>query len=164
MGMWGGTWPSETHPTCHASGARNRGYRSTTPEGREWSVPGHGRIDLEAPPVDATREVPGGADADPAEELDGRGAPHAVVAEHDDLAIGIDGVGESLELAERDEARARDARDRVLPGLAHVEEGDFFPAPQPPRELARLDLGVIRVVGMRLALVRLRDVRGGARY
>ena len=69
------------------------------------------------------------------------------MAEHDDLAVGIDGVCLLLELAERDEPGAGNAGGGVLPGLAHVEERYPLAAVQSLRELPRLDL---RKLGVRI--------------
>ena len=65
-----------------------------------------------------------------------------MVTVDDDLVLRVELACTLYKLPHRDEQRAFETRDRVLPRLAHIEQGDRPALPQPTPETFRIELEV----------------------
>src|SRR2546425_613640 len=103
---------------------------AAAPEGRArgaTSVARQGGIDLLGPAVDAASEAADIAEAARGEHQRRLQAADAVVAVDDGGAVAIELAQPLLELAQRDQEGARQAHERLLPALAHVDELGLLP-------------------------------------
>src|SRR5207237_1154275 len=104
-----------------------------------FSVARDGRVDLFRPAVYAAREVVDFREALAREEGADLRAAHPVVAHEDRLPLAVERGRPLVEEAEREEARALDARQLVLLRLAHVNQERLVAAPQALGELGGCD-------------------------
>ena len=89
------------------------------------SVTGYGRIDLQAPQVDATAHALSGSDTLFPQPIDHGQAAHPVMAEHYYAGLigrGFDGLQTSGHGIHRDEVRSFNAADGVLHWLPHIDQ------------------------------------------
>src|SRR3990172_70761 len=136
-------------PAISAAFRRLSGGRSSvtraTPAPRStrssaMSVAAEGAIDGERPGVDAAPEVHRG-EALPAQPLDHRGGADAMVAVDDRLARRIQLVRPQRQLVHRDQPRAGERADLILPRLPNVEERGSVSVVQARLQRLRRDLG-----------------------
>src|SRR5262249_32606332 len=90
------------------------------------SVPRHSRIHVARPGLESTAQVLELAKARAMQHLEGAHAALPDMALEHDLAARIQLAHALGQRVERDQDRARDARDLVLLGLAHVDQHEVF--------------------------------------
>src|SRR5712691_5468744 len=106
--------------------------RSTLRGASDTLVAAHGRINRPRPVIETAEEVLHVLEAELAEVVGDRRAPHALVAIDDDLVLGVQLVCPELDLLDRDVHRVLEAAEPRLPVLTHVEQQGPV-VPQEPR-------------------------------